>query len=152
MPGINIYEFFILIGLALILLGPERLPKYAETLARWARKARDMADDAKVRFKEETGTDFDEVDWQRYDPRQYDPRRIIRDALAEDYDQALSVASDVRRSVDPREIFGAPQEQRAGAVAAGVAGASTTPQGDDAEANSGDPLAGEAAPFDAEAT
>ncbi|GFZ76617.1 Sec-independent protein translocase TatB [Nesterenkonia alkaliphila] len=105
MPGINFYEFLILIVLALVLLGPERLPIYAQTLARWVRRARHWADDAKVRFREETGTDFDEVDWQKYDPRQYDPRRIIREALADEYEDARAAMGSVKKSVDPVELF-----------------------------------------------
>ncbi|WP_258933630.1 twin-arginine translocase TatA/TatE family subunit [Nesterenkonia pannonica] len=68
MPGINAYEFLVLLLLAVILLGPERLPQYAQKLGQWVRQGRRMAEDAKVRFREETGTDFDEVDWDKYDP------------------------------------------------------------------------------------
>lgn len=149
MPGINVYEFFILLVLALVLLGPERLPQYAQNLARWARKAREMAEDAKVRFKEETGTDFDDVDWQKYDPRQYDPRRIIREALAEDYDDARAAVQSVQKSVDPRELFSSTPAAGGGALAAGMAGAAAdTAVAEPAE----DPLASAAAPYDAEAT
>ncbi|WP_010523753.1 twin arginine-targeting protein translocase TatB, partial [Nesterenkonia sp. F] len=98
MPGLNGYEFIILGVLAVVLLGPERLPVYAQTLARWVRQARSKAEDAKEYFREETGTDFDEVDWKRYDPRQYDPRRIIREALAEDYEETRRAVNEVRDS------------------------------------------------------
>lgn len=89
MPGINAYEFVILLVLAVVILGPERLPQYAQTLARWVRQVRGMAESAKEKFKDETGTDFDSVDWKRYDPRQYDPRRIIRDALTDDFGEEI---------------------------------------------------------------
>ncbi|EXF25648.1 preprotein translocase subunit TatA [Nesterenkonia sp. AN1] len=149
MPGINAYEFVILIVLALVILGPERLPQYARNLARWARQARDMAEDAKGRFKDETGTDFDDVDWKRYDPRQYDPRRIIRDALSNEYGEDLREArsavtgtlDSARAAADPREVFRAKKDagttssvpgggvppaaanRSSGAMAAGMAGA-----------------------------
>ncbi|MGJ9405811.1 twin-arginine translocase TatA/TatE family subunit [Nesterenkonia aurantiaca] len=149
MPGINAYEFVILIVLALVILGPERLPQYARNLARWARQARDMAEDAKGRFKDETGTDFDDVDWKRYDPRQYDPRRIIRDALSNEYGEDLREArsavtgtlDSARAAADPREVFRAKKDagttssvpgggvppaaanRSSGAIAAGMAGA-----------------------------
>lgn len=100
MIGINGYEIIILVVLALILLGPERLPAYAQTLGRWVRQARGMAEDAKVRFQEETGTDFDEIDWQKYDPRQYDPRRIIREALSEEYEETRDAVSSVKRAAE----------------------------------------------------
>lgn len=84
--GINGAELIILILLAVLVLGPEKLPHYARQLTGWIRDLRRMAEGAKTQFKEETGTDFDEIDWKRYDPRQYDPRRIIRDALSEPVD------------------------------------------------------------------
>nr|WP_255459640.1 Sec-independent protein translocase TatB [Micrococcus sp. TA1] len=76
----------ILIILAVLVLGPEKLPEYTRKLTEWIRTLRRMAEGAKVQFKDETGTDFDEIDWRRYDPRQYDPRRIIREALADPVD------------------------------------------------------------------
>jgi sec-independent protein translocase protein TatB len=145
--GINAYEFVILVVLALVILGPERLPQYARNLARWVRQARDMAEDAKGRFKDETGTDFDDVDWKRYDPRQYDPRRIIREALSDEYSEDFREArtavtgtlDSARKATDPRELFrsskpsgrtpagGVPASTASGAagsaVAAGMAGA-----------------------------
>ena len=81
MFGINGSEFIILAVLAIVILGPEKLPEYTRAFTDWLRVMRDKAEGAKAQFKEETGTDFDEVDWRKYDPRQYDPRRIVRDAL-----------------------------------------------------------------------
>lgn len=83
MFGINGSELVILVVLAIVILGPDKLPEYTRMLTEWLRTLRDKAEGAKTQFKEETGTDFDEVDWRKYDPRQYDPRRIIRDALRE---------------------------------------------------------------------
>lgn len=79
------FEKLVLIGvIAALLVGPERLPRYAEMLARLTVRARDMLRGAKTRMQEEMGEDFDEVDWRKLDPRQYDPRRIIREALLDD--------------------------------------------------------------------
>ncbi len=79
------FEKLLVIGIiAVIVLGPQRLPKYAAQLGRLVRTLRDLANGAKDRLRDEMGPEFDDVDWQRLDPRQYDPRRIIRDALSED--------------------------------------------------------------------
>ena len=93
MLGINGSEFIILAVLAIVILGPEKLPEYTRAFTDWLRVMRDKAEGAKAQFKEETGTDFDEVDWRKYDPRQYDPRRIIRDALREPADGSSTPAS-----------------------------------------------------------
>ena len=77
-------EKLLLIGLiAIFVLGPERLPTYAQRFAQWIKKARVWLDGAQDRAKQELGDDFQDVDWKKMDPRQYDPRRIIRDALQE---------------------------------------------------------------------
>jgi sec-independent protein translocase protein TatB len=79
------FEKLLLIGvIAVLLVGPDRLPRYAAQLAQLVRNLRGMADGAKTRMREEMGPEFDEVDWKKLDPRQYDPRRIIREALLDD--------------------------------------------------------------------
>ena len=97
--GINGGELIVLIVLALLLLGPEKIPEYLRTLREWIHKARLLAEGAKEQFKEETGTDFDEVDWQKYDPRQYDPRRVIREALSEPIDELEASLQDAKTTV-----------------------------------------------------
>lgn len=75
-------EKLLLIGLiAVMIIGPERLPAAAESLHRAIQQVRRMARTAQERVREELGSEVADVDWQRLDPRQYDPRRIIREAL-----------------------------------------------------------------------
>ncbi|MGK2854543.1 MAG: Sec-independent protein translocase TatB, partial [Microbacteriaceae bacterium] len=79
------FEKLLLVGVvAVFLLGPERLPYYAQQLARLVKGLRRMADGAKERVKEEMGDEFDDVEWRKLDPRQYDPRKIIREALLDE--------------------------------------------------------------------
>lgn len=79
------FEKLLLIGLiAVLIIGPERLPHYAERFAKLVRRGGEMLRDTKSRVREEMGPEVDDVDWRKLDPRQYDPRRIIRDALFED--------------------------------------------------------------------
>jgi sec-independent protein translocase protein TatB len=80
---INGWEFIVLILLAVLVLGPERLPEYAAKLGRFVRQATAMAEKAKAQLKDEMGPEFSDVDWHAYDPRQYDPRRIVREALTD---------------------------------------------------------------------
>lgn len=86
------FEKFLVIGIiGVLLLGPQRLPMYAQKLAEFVKAVRRFADTAKDRMREEMGPEFDEVDWQKLDPRQYDPRRIIRDALLDSGASAAAV-------------------------------------------------------------
>ncbi len=75
------WEFILLIVLAVVLLGPDRLPEYAAKLGQFVRQARAMAEGAKSQLRDQMGPEFDDIDWRQYDPRQYDPRRIVREAL-----------------------------------------------------------------------
>lgn len=82
--GLTIEKLALIGVIAALLIGPERLPRYAESLARLTSRARDLLRGAKTRMKDEMGEDFEDVDWRKLDPRQYDPRRIIREALLDD--------------------------------------------------------------------
>lgn len=79
--GVNTAEFLILIVLAMVLIGPDKLPDYIARLRDWIRQARGMAEGAKSQLEEQMGPDFQDIDWKQYDPRQYDPRAIVRQAL-----------------------------------------------------------------------
>lgn len=89
MLGISGPEFLVLLAVAAIVLGPERLPQYAQQLARLVRELRRMAQGASEQVRAELGPDFDDIDWRKLDPRQYDPRRIVREALADSFDDPL---------------------------------------------------------------
>jgi sec-independent protein translocase protein TatB len=82
--GLTFEKLFLIAIIAVILLGPDRLPYYASQLARLVKSLRNMATGARERMREEMGPEFDDIDWKKLDPRQYDPRRIIREALIED--------------------------------------------------------------------
>lgn len=74
------FEKIVLVGIiAVIVIGPSRLPSYAQKLGELVRLLRSQLDVAKDRAAESLGAE----DWQTLDPRQYDPRRIIREALDE---------------------------------------------------------------------
>ena len=104
MFGINGSEFIVLLVVAAVVLGPERLPQYAAQLGRLVRELRRMAQGASEQMREELGPEFDEIDWRKLDPRQYDPRRIVREALQDndlDPDDPLGLKGT---SVDRRSL------------------------------------------------
>ncbi|MFC5380661.1 twin-arginine translocase TatA/TatE family subunit [Aquipuribacter nitratireducens] len=93
MPDINGGEFLVIALVAMLLLGPDRLPELARQAARLVRRARDFATGASAQMKDEIGVDLDRVDWRRYDPRQYHPRRIVRNALSDVWDDDDTAAA-----------------------------------------------------------
>jgi sec-independent protein translocase protein TatB len=90
--GINGGEFIILAVLAVVILGPEKLPEYAKKLANLVKEVRRMANGAKEQLREEVGDEVADIDWKKLDPRQYDPRRIIKEALVDEFDDAVNAA------------------------------------------------------------
>jgi sec-independent protein translocase protein TatB len=95
-------EKLLILGLiAVFVLGPDRLPHYAQQLARFIKAAKRMADNAKGQLESEIG---EELDWKKLDPRQYDPRRIIREALIDDEAPKSPGAglNEVKTRVQPR--------------------------------------------------
>ena len=106
MFDINPGELVVLLVVALVVIGPERLPKYAAELARLVRDVRNFARNAREQVRAEMGEEFDDVDWQALDPRRYDPRRIVREALLEDDDDEPRVsdrAPNVPRAMRPED-------------------------------------------------
>ena len=92
--GINGSELLVLAILAVVILGPEKLPEYAAQLARLVKELRRMATGAKEQLREEVGDDIVDMDWKKLDPRQYDPRRIIKEALLDDFEDAVSAVKE----------------------------------------------------------
>lgn len=82
MFGLSADKLIVVAVIALILLGPDRLPRAAAAFGRIVRTLRTFAQDASGRLRDEVGPEFDDIDWTRLDPRRYDPRRIVREALA----------------------------------------------------------------------
>lgn len=156
--GINGGEFIVLLIVAAVVIGPERLPGYAEQLAAFVRSARKMLANAKSRVDSELGEELGDVDWSSLDPRRYDPRRIVRDALMEDEGLGLGAiigSQGLRDGAGPgsqglqghRTSPGAQHSMGPGlAWAGGVAGTGTGKQTTQDVAGAGP------APFDDEAT
>ena len=151
MFGINGGEILFILVIAVIIIGPERLPQFAEQLARAVRKGKALFTEAKVKVDAEMGAELGDVDWAKLDPRQYDPRKIVRDTLLED--TPLDPQYEAKRrarsmgSTTAGAVIAAPLAPGAGAVEpapspyAGSGFETYRPLG-----------AGQAAPFDHEAT
>lgn len=84
--GISGGEFFVILLVIVVIVGPQRLPEYTRTLTQWVRKLRVFLDNTKQQIAEEVGPELGDLSLRDLDPRQYDPRKIVRDALGEDLD------------------------------------------------------------------
>ncbi|MFC4630481.1 twin-arginine translocase TatA/TatE family subunit [Promicromonospora alba] len=116
MFGINGWELVIILVVAMLVIGPERLPVYAEQLGSLVRRGRDLLQTAKARVDDELGPEFNDVDWSKLDPRQYDPRKIVRDALLDDTPYAGPAGAGSLAASRAADRYGTPPAP-AGAVA-----------------------------------
>ncbi len=131
MFGISANELFVLLAVAAVVLGPERLPHYTQQLTRLIRELRKMAQGATDQVRAELGPEFDDVDWRKLDPRQYDPRRIVRDALADtfDPDDPLGLKDTSTTGRGHPTANGGSTRQANGSLGDGPAGATGSPAG-----------------------
>ncbi|MEV0951064.1 twin-arginine translocase TatA/TatE family subunit [Promicromonospora sp. NPDC050249] len=116
MFGINGWELVIILVVAMLVIGPERLPVYAEQLGSLVRRGRDLLQTAKARVDDELGPEFNDVDWSKLDPRQYDPRKIVRDALLDDTPYARPAGAGSLAAERAADRYGTPSAA-AGVVA-----------------------------------
>lgn len=91
MFGINGAEVLVLLLIVVVVVGPQRLPEFAEQLAGWVRTLRTFIRETRDRVTDELSASGAEVDWESLDPRRYDPRRIVREALLDDATPARGV-------------------------------------------------------------
>lgn len=86
MFGLSLEKLVVLALIAAFVLGPHRLPQYAQRLAEIVRTLRDLLETTRERTRAELGAELGAAlsadEWRGLDPRRYDPRSIIRDALA----------------------------------------------------------------------
>ena len=116
MFNIGPLELLVLAGVALIVIGPDRLPGFMREAASMLRTLRELATGARNQLRDELGPEFEELaDLRNLNPRtavqravfgddidfgRLNPRTAMRDAIFGDE----SLAGDVRSS-DPRSAL-----------------------------------------------
>ena len=73
MSGIGGSEFLLLAIIGLMILGPERLPRVAAQLGRWAGKARQMTRSLQRQLEEEASLEKN----LGFDPKELDPTKMV---------------------------------------------------------------------------
>jgi sec-independent protein translocase protein TatB len=80
---VGLPEILVLMVVAVLVFGPDRLPEMARQAARFLRSARQVVDNARREISDELGTDIADL-------RELDPRRLVRkhilDVVEEDSD------------------------------------------------------------------
>ena len=108
MPDIGLGEIIVIVVIALLVFGPDRLPKVAADAARMLRQVRQMAASARKDLVDAAGLEDDaEMAQAVRDLRDLDPRRAMQGVLSDDPARRSAPAS---ADVEP----GAPRAAPAG--------------------------------------
>ena len=83
MFGIGPMEIAVVIVVAILVFGPERLPEFARQAGQIARQVRRMALNARDELRAELGPEYADLELRDLDPREV-VRRHIAEALEED--------------------------------------------------------------------
>lgn len=79
----NMSEIVILAVLAVILLGPDKLPEMARKVGRVVNYVRGIANDARGQLREQLGPEFDDVHLADLNPRSLIQKHVLTPAEAE---------------------------------------------------------------------
>ncbi|MFE7748329.1 sec-independent translocase [Streptomyces sp. NPDC057428] len=154
---IGALELLTLVVLAVLVFGPEKLPKVIQDVTRTIRKIREFSDSAKEDIRSELGPQFKDFEFEDLNPKTFVRKQLMdgNDDLGlkeirESFDLRKEMA-EVTDAVNGRETAsaGGAGTAAAAAAAAAAAGAASTP---DLLKKPAHPAKDDRPPFDADAT
>jgi len=81
--GIGLPELLVIIVIAVVVFGPERLPEFARQAGRFVRALRNLTQTAQTQLREELGPEYADLRLADLDPRQA-IRKHILEAMEDD--------------------------------------------------------------------
>lgn len=145
---IGALELVTIVVLAILIFGPDKLPKVIQDVSGFIRKIRAFSDSAKQDIRSELGPEFKDFEFEDLNPKTF-----LRKQLAENEDlQELRTSFDLRKELN--EVTDAVNSRETG-PASTVAPASATPAagaGPDLLKKPAAPAPEPRTPFDADAT
>ncbi|MER7043571.1 MULTISPECIES: sec-independent translocase [Streptomyces] len=149
---IGALELVTLVVLAVLVFGPDKLPKFIQDVSRFIRKVREFSDNAKQDIRSELGPEFKDFEFEDLNPKtfirkqlnEHDELRELKE-LGDSFDLRKEM-NEVADAVNGKGISGTASGTASGTVPAAVNG--TT----DPLAKRAKPAADDRPPFDSDAT
>lgn len=92
MPDLGAGEILVLIVLAVVIFGPERLPEFARKAAQVLHYVRGLAGQAQNQLKEELGPEFSDMDFRDLNPKQFVKKHLL--------DEVDPIVADVKSELE----------------------------------------------------
>ncbi|GAA4901918.1 sec-independent translocase [Streptomyces coeruleoprunus] len=145
---IGALEVLALVILAVLVFGPDKLPKVIQDVSRFVRRIRDFSESAKQDIRSELGPEFKDFEFEDLNPKTFIRKQLEQN---DDFKELKELRSSFDLKKEINEVADAVNGTEPEAtVAAGTAGgSSTTP---DLLKKRDTPETGERPPFDADAT
>ena len=96
MLGVGLPELMVIMVVAVVVFGPERLPEFARQAGRFVRQMRNLAQSAQTQLREELGPEYADLEL-----RDLDPRTIVRKHIIEAMEDAEEDARPKRTGLRP---------------------------------------------------
>ncbi|MFI8961002.1 sec-independent translocase [Streptomyces sp. NPDC053493] len=143
---IGALELVTLVVLAVLIFGPEKLPKVIQDVSRFIRKVREFSDSAKADIRSELGPEFKDFEFEDLNPKNF-----IRKQLAENED--LKELNELRSTFDLKKEMNEVADAVHGREPASSSSVPTSVNGSpDLLKKQDKPAADERPPYDSDAT
>ncbi|MEU6157150.1 sec-independent translocase [Streptomyces sp. NPDC047130] len=122
---IGTLELVTLVVLAVLVFGPEKLPKLIQDISRTIRKIRDFSESAKQDIREELGPEFKDFEFQDLNPKTFIQKQLQNDDLGiKEIRESLDLKKDIQQLTDPNAAV---EPATPSASASSAASSSPTP-------------------------
>ncbi|MET7357109.1 sec-independent translocase [Streptomyces sp. NPDC005562] len=149
---IGALEIVALVVLAVLIFGPDKLPKVIQDISRTIRKIREFSDSAKADIRDELGPEFKDFEFEDLNPKKFIRKQLDNDELGL---KEIRNGFDLKKEMN--EVADAVHGRESDSSDTG-SGASAAPSGGaridmrKKTAEPAKPAAGDPPPFDADAT
>ncbi|MEU5576978.1 sec-independent translocase [Streptomyces huasconensis] len=149
---IGALEIVTLVVLAVLIFGPDKLPKVIQDISRTIRKIREFSDSAKADIREELGPEFKDFEFEDLNPKKFIRKQLDNDELGlKEIRNGFDLKKEMNEVADA--VHGRDSDfsdTSSGAAATSSAGARVDMQKKSAEPRTLD--SADRPPFDADAT
>ncbi|WP_329314461.1 MULTISPECIES: sec-independent translocase [unclassified Streptomyces] len=143
---IGALELVTIVVLAILIFGPDKLPKVIQDVSGFIRKIRAFSDSAKQDIRSELGPEFKDFEFEDLNPKTF-----LRKQLTENDDlREIRSTFDLRKELN--DVTDAVNSRETAAAPASTAAAATSATGPDLLKKPAAPAAEQRTPYDADAT